>query len=119
MARPGHAAQLGAAAGGDVRQRVLVEETEQRLRHQRGGDRVDTPGQALAGDQEVRRRVLLLVEPERAGAAEPGLHLVENEQDAVLVAQPPYAGEVARRRDGHAESRRNRLEEDGGGRLAL
>ncbi len=47
-----------------------------------------------------------------AGAAEAGHHLVEDQHDAVLVAQLADAGEVARRRHQDAGGARDRLEQD-------
>ena len=48
-----------------------------------------------------------------AGAAEPGLHLVDDEQRLALVAQPAHAVEVLGRRGLHAALALHRLEQHG------
>ena len=87
-----------------------------RLLHQLGrrsdaGQR-EAGGQALRGDQYVRLRAEVVAAPELAGPPEPGLHLVDDEQDAVPVGALPQAGEeplVGRHVAALAE---NRLDEE-------
>ena len=69
-------------------------------------------GQALADAHDVGLDAVVLGRPHRAGAADAGLHLVEHEQDAVLVAQPPQVGEPAGGRDDVAALALDRLDED-------
>ncbi len=49
-------------------------------------------------------------------ASEPGLDLVEHEEDSVLITHAPHRGEVADRRDHDACLTLDCLEEDGGDR---
>ena len=71
-------------------------------------------GQALADAHDVGLDALVLARPHRAGAADAGLHLVDHEQDAVLVAQRAQVGEPARRRHDVAALALDRLDEDRG-----
>src|SRR5204862_4367263 len=57
------------------------------LRRQGGGQRQVAAGDALGQAEQVGRDVLLLAGEHRAGAAEAGGHLVEDEQDVVAVAE--------------------------------
>ena len=63
-------------------------------------DRADrhAAAEALGERHHVGRDVVVLVTEPRAGAADAGLHLVEDQDRAGVVAQPAQAGEVARRR---------------------
>ena len=61
--------------------------------HARG----DAAGQRLGAGQDVGRDALVLIGEPLAGAAHAGLHLVEDQEHAVLVAQLPQA-----RRDSRA-----------------
>jgi hypothetical protein len=92
----GDAAELGSAVRRDVDERVLDEEGVDLGGHQRRRDRVDTAAQPLAGHEDVGFDAFLLEVPHRAGSAETGLHLVEDEQRAALAADPLHAGQVAR-----------------------
>ncbi len=71
-------------------------------------------GQALADAHDVGLDAVVLARPHRAGAADAGLHLVDDEQDAVLVAQPAQVGEPAGGRHDVAALALDRLDEDGG-----
>ena len=54
----------------------------------------------------------MLDAPHLARAAEPGLHLVDDEHDAVVVADPPYSLEELRRRDDEPALPLYRLDHD-------
>ena len=64
-------------------------------RAQRGRQRQVAAGQRLADAHHVRRHPGVLGREERAGAAEPGRDLVEDEQHAVRVARLPQHPQVA------------------------
>ena len=56
-----------------------------------------------------------LIGEQPPGAPETGLHLVEDQQQAVLVAQLAQAAQEGRRRNAHAALALDRLDQDGGG----
>ena len=72
--------------------------------HQQGADRRKTAAQALRDRHQVGTDSLLLAGVQRAGAAHAAHHLVENEQNAVPVADLAHAAEVA----GHGRDRAER-----------
>ena len=55
-------------------------------------------GEALAREDDVGLDAVVLDGPEPPGATDAALHLVGDEQDAVLVAELPQAGQEAVRR---------------------
>ena len=83
-----------------------------------GADRHPVAERLCNRDDVGADRLVLEGEPP-AGTAEPGLHLVENEQDATLVTQAPHGGEIAGRRDHDARLALDRLEENGHNRFGI
>jgi hypothetical protein len=69
---------------------------------QHRADRHVPAAQGLGHGHDVRHDLLVLVGEELAGAAEPALHLVADEQRAVLVQQRGRRGQEAVRRHVHA-----------------
>ena len=80
-----------------------------------GADRHPVAERLRDGDDIRTYRLVLEGEP-TAGAPEPGLDLVQHEQDAPLVTQAPHRCEVAGGRDYHACFSFDGLQEDGGDR---
>ena len=76
--------------------------------------RNDTVGDPLGGGDEIWRDAEIIGGKGRAETAEPGDHLIEDQQDAVLVAQRAQALQIALRRDQHAGRTGDRLDDDGG-----
>ena len=76
--------------------------------------RDDAIGKPLGGRDEVRHDAEMVDRKGCAEAAEAGDHLVEDEQDAVLVADGAELLEIAFRRDEHAGGARDRLDDHGG-----
>ncbi len=68
---------------------------------------------ALGEGQQVRDDALVRGDEPAAGPPEAGHHLVEDEDDAVPVAQLPHTGEVAGRGQHDAGGAGDRLEQDG------
>lgn len=71
-------------------------------------------GQTLGAGDDVRQHAELVGRPVRAQAAEAGDHLVEDQQDAVAVADFAQAPQIALGRDQHAGGAGHRLDDDGG-----
>ena len=72
-----------------------------------------TVAERLRHRDDVGADVAAVLEPEpAAGAPEPGLHLVDDEQRLALVAEPADRLEVAGRRGLHAAFALDRLEQD-------
>ena len=69
------------------------------------------PMHMMSGSHDLRRS---LARPHPAGAPDAGLHLVDHEQDAVVVAQRPELGQPPGGRDDVAALALDRLDEDGG-----
>ena len=69
----------------------------------------------LGQRHDVGRDAGPLVGEQLAGAAHAGLHLVEDQQQAVLVAELAQRAEERRRDDAHAALALDRLDQDGGG----
>ena len=85
------------------------------LRHQHGADRREAAAEALGDGHQVGRDALLLAGVQRAGAAHAAHHLVEDQQDAVTVADLAHALEIAGHGGGGAERRADdRLGDEGG-----
>src|SRR3984893_12635630 len=61
----------------------------------KGGDRQHAAAERLTENDSIGTKALVLIGKPRAGAAEPGLHLVEDEEDAVRIAAPAQAREKA------------------------
>ena len=83
------------------------------LRHHRT-HRHRARGQALGGGHEVRHDVEILGRRARAQAAEGGDHLVEDQQDAVLLGDRAQALQVAHRRRVDADRAGDRLDDHRG-----
>src|SRR2546426_11969475 len=109
------------------RVRVAVKELDRALLR-RGDDRIVNAladrnrahrlravGEALGHGHDVGRDAEALRRERLARAAEAADHLVEYEQDAVLVADLAYALQVALGRHKTARRSRDRLDEAGGG----
>ena len=88
------------------------------IRARRRQDRADgnAASERLGDGHDVRRSILVLVGPPAAGAAHPGLDLVEDEQHVALVAQPPDRGEPPRLERNHAALTLDGLEHHRAGR---
>src|SRR5262249_2999220 len=91
----------------DRRERVAADRRAVRARSEdvhhlaardEGGHRQHAAAQRLAQDDAVRTDAFVLIGEPGAGAAEPGLDLVEDEQHAVRIADPAQAGDEARGR---------------------
>jgi hypothetical protein len=80
-----------------------------------GGHRQHSAAQRLAQDDAVRTDAFVLIGEPGAGAAEPGLHLVEDEEHAVRIADPAQAGDEARGRHDDARLPLDRLDQHGSG----
>ena len=76
-----------------------------------GGDRHDAAAEGLAEQVHVGDHVLVLAGERVAGAAQAGLDLVGDHQDAVRGAELPEPGQVARRRHDHPGLALDRLEQ--------
>ena len=79
----------------------------------KGGHRQHPAAERLAQDQAVGTDALVLEGEPRAGAAQAGLHLVEDQQHAVCVADAAQGGEPARRRHDDAGLALDRLDKHG------
>ena len=71
-------------------------------------------GEPLGGGQDVRLHVEVVGREARAKAPEAGNHLVEDEQDVVLVADLAQAAQIALGRHEHAGGAGHRLHDHGG-----
>jgi len=81
--------------------RAAHEGVEHAVRHEGGTHRHAAVGDALGGGDHVRRDAEALCAEGVADAAEAGDHFVEDQQDAVLVADLAQALQVAHGRDHH------------------
>ena len=77
--------------------------------HQHGADRHVAAAQALGDRHQVRADAVLLAGVQRAGAAHAAHHFVEDQQDAVAVADLAHALEIA----GHRRHRAQGGADDG------
>ena len=103
--QPGRHGQHAALERGAVHHDPVhrgVDLLEHRPLGQHRADRHEPAGQRLGHGDDVGGDVLVLVGEELAGAAEPALHLVADEQRAVLVQQFRGRGEEAVGRHVHA-----------------
>ena len=75
----------------------------------------EAAAETLGQRHDVGRHADLLVAEHLAEPADAGLHLVEGEQQAVLVAELAQVAEELRRRRAHAALALHRLDEDAGG----
>ncbi|RYP50280.1 hypothetical protein DL770_011107 [Monosporascus sp. CRB-9-2] len=85
-----------------------------RLAHGHGAHRHGGVVDALGHRQQVRRHAKELGRRCRAQAAKTGDDFIEDQQDAVLVAQRAQTLQVALGRHQHARGTRQRLDDDGG-----
>ena len=120
----GHpAAELGPAEGGDVRPAVVLQPGTGACGEQGRGDRVEAPGQALAGDEDVGGDLGAHHGPQGPRPAQPRLHLVGDVERPEAVAELTDAREVAGVRHGEPDRGGDRLEDDrgrgGGGQRLL
>ena len=99
--------------------RTLHERVVDGVAHDAAAHRHRTRGDALGERHDVRRHAIALGRERRAETAEAGDDFVEDQQDAVLVADRAQALQVALRRRQHAGRPRHRLDDDGrdGGRV--
>ena len=89
-------------------------------RHERRGDwrpghhhaRGDPAGQGFGAGENIGDDSVVLVGKPLAGAPHAGLNLVEHQEHAVLVADPPQAGEIIGRRDVDSPLPLHRLDQD-------
>ena len=85
------------------RARALGNGVENLLLHQQGADRRIAAAEPLGDRHQVGADPLLLAGVQRAGAAHAAHHLVEDEQDAVAVADLAHALEIAGHRRDRAQ----------------
>ena len=105
------------------RQRIAAEGRSVRagrhaLRRLLGGEQAaerEAAADALGDRHDVGRDAGPLMREQLAGAADAGLHLVEDQQQAVLVAQRPQPPQELGRRDIDAALALHRLDHDAGG----
>src|SRR5215218_3479648 len=86
------------------------------LRHHRAHG--ETAAEALGARERVREDPDPLICVQMPGASRPGLHLVEDEEGAVLVARFAQPLQETLRRDVHATFALDRLDQDRGGLLS-
>ena len=84
------------------------------LLHEDRAHRDGAVGDALGGEHDIRRDAEIVDGEGRAEAAEAGDDLVEDQQDAVLVADLAQLLEIALGRDQHAGGAGDRLDDDRG-----
>ena len=75
----------------------------------------ETAAQALGVGQDVRRDAIVHVGEQLAGTAQAGLHLVEDQQRAVLIAQLARAFQIRLVRRQHTAFALDRLQHHGAG----
>jgi hypothetical protein len=75
--------------------RSLGEGVEDPASHEHGADRRKAAAEPLGDRHQIRRNAILLASVQRAGAPHAAHHLVQDQQDAVPVADLAYALEVA------------------------
>src|SRR5947207_10969158 len=80
-----------------------------------GGHRQHAPAERLAQDYPVRPDTFVLKGKPGAGAAKTGLHLVENEQHAVRIADSPQSSKPSLRWYDDARLALDRFDQHGGG----
>ena len=98
--QPGRHRQRAALERGAVHHDLVhgrVDRAEDLVRREHRADRDVAAGQRLGHGDDVRPHVLVLVGEELAGPAEPGLHLVADQQRPVLVQQRRCLGQGTRR----------------------
>ena len=95
------------AGGEPARELVLLQPRTQLLAHDHGSEGHGAAADALGQGHDVGHHVPVLAGEPAPGAPEAGEDLVEDEQDAVAVADLPDRGEVARRRDERRHWRRS------------
>ena len=98
----------------DAVARSLHEGIVDPLLHDHPAHRHGAAGNALGEGDEIGRDAEILARKRLAQAAEAGNHLVEYQQDAVLVANLAQALQIALRRDQHAARTRHRLDDHRG-----
>ncbi len=84
------------------------------LLHEHRAHRDGAVGDALGGQHDIRHDAEIIEGERRAETAEAGDDLVEDEQDAVLVADRAQPLEIALGRHQHAGGAGDRLDDDGG-----
>ena len=88
-------AEFGARVARRMEERVLGEVRLHAVAEAARGDRVHAGARALARHEHVGHDAEMLERPQAAGASESRLHLIENQQRTVLVAQTTHLDEVA------------------------
>ena len=94
-----------------MQERVVEQHREDLLRRHRRADRHHAAAERFRQTQDVRLNVLMLAGEHLAGAAHTGLHFVEDQQGAKLVAQFAHRRQIPRRRQDHPPFALNRLKD--------
>ena len=121
LARPEHRhdATADRARNGVATERAPVlprlEHAEDRLVRDHRRQRHDAAGKRLAEDEDIGANALVLARERRAGASEPRLDLVGDQQHVALRAEFARPAQVAVRRDDDAGLALDRLDEEGHG----
>ena len=94
-----------------MQERVVEQHREDLLRRHRRADRHHAAAERFRQTQDVGLNVLMLAGEHLAGAAHTGLHFVEDQQGAKLVAQFAHRRQIPRRRQDHPPFALNRLKD--------
>ena len=105
------AGQRVAAERGGMQERVIEQHREYLFGGDRCANRHDAAAQRFGKAQNVRLDVFMLAGEHLAGAPHAGLHFIEDQQRAKLVAQLAHRGQIARRRQNHPAFALNRLKD--------
>ncbi len=94
-----------------MQERIVEQHRENLFGSYRRANRHHAAAQRFRQAQNVRLNVLVLAGKHPTGAPHPGLHFVEDQQRAKLIAQLTHGGQVALWRQNHAAFTLNRLED--------
>ena len=92
-----------------------LERAEHRRVGKHGRDRIEAAGQCLAEQRHVGLDAVVLLRQQLAGAAEPGLDLVEDQHHVMRGADFAHPCEIPRWRDDDAGFSLDRLDQEGDG----